>query len=201
MTTRIFQGKLVEETDIGIVLRPGEISVDTYTGLLYIHDGHTPGGKPILQGAVGPTGAQGPVGPQGPAGPQGSQGSGGSGGGTGTNYGYLTSSTEIVIATDYLGQQSGLLGHLLQIPNNTLNQEIQSGWQVIFADGQTTATVNSSFINGDHITLNLNVPGGSIFVQPAYPITVIGTTTLGATATNVVIPGFGLVLNLSLIHI
>ena len=194
MTTRIFQGKLVEETDIGIVLRPGEISVDTNTGLLYIHDGTTPGGKPILQGAVGPTGPQGPVGPQGPAGQQGSQGQGGSGG-TGTNYGIVTSSTEIVITTDYLGQQSGLLGHILNIPLNTLNQEIQSGWTVLFADGQTTATVGSAYTNGDHITLNLNVPGGSIFVQPAYPITVIGTTTLGATATNVVIPGFGLVLN------
>jgi hypothetical protein len=209
--TRVFQGKLIDTTDINIVLRPGELSTDLTTLTLYVHDGVTPGGNPLSHGAQGPTGLsayqvavnngfQGTeqqwlvslVGPQGPAG---QQGSGGSGGGTGTNYGIVTSSTEIVIATDYLGQQSGLLGHILDIPLNTLNQQIDSGWHVIFADGQTTATVGSAYTNGDHITLNLTVPGGTLFVQPAYPITVIGTTTLGATATNVVIPGYGLVLN------
>ena len=208
--TRVFQGKLIDTTDINIVLRPGELSTDLTTLTLYVHDGVTPGGNPLSHGAQGPTGLsayqvavnngfQGTeqqwldslVGPRGPAGAGGAPGSGG----TGTNFGFLTSSTEIVIATDYLGQQSGLLGHILNIPLNTLNQQIDSGWQVIFADGQTTATVGSAYTNGDHITLNLTVPGGTLFVQPAYPITVIGTTTLGATATNVVIPGYGLVLN------
>jgi len=208
--TRIFQGKLIDTTDINIVLRPGELSTDLTTYTLFVHDGVTPGGLPLSHGAQGPTGLSAYqlavnngfhgteaqwlaslVGPQGPAGAGGAPGSGG----TGTNFGFLTSSTEIVIATDYLGQQSGLLGHILNIPLNTLNQQIQSGWQVIFADGQTTATVGSAYTNGDHITLNLTVPGGTLFVQPAYPITVIGTTTLGATATNVVIPGYGLVLN------
>ena len=209
--TRVFQGKLIDTTDINIVLRPGELSTDLTTLTLYVHDGVTPGGLPLSHGAQGPTGlsayqvavnngfygteAQWLASLVGPQGPAGQQGSGGSGGGTGTNYGIVTSSTEIVIATDYLGQQSGLLGHILDIPLNTLNQQITSGWRVIFADGQTTATVASAYTNGDHITLNLTVPGGSLFVQPAYPITVIGTTTLGATATNVVIPGYGLVLN------
>jgi hypothetical protein len=208
--TRIFQGKLIDTTDINIVLRPGELSTDLTTYTLFVHDGVTPGGLPLSHGAQGPTGLSayqlavnnGFSGTEqqwlaslvGPKGADGAQGAGGSGG-TGTNFGFLTSSTEIVIATDYLGQQSGLLGHILDIPLNTLNQQIQSGWQVIFADGQTTATVGSAYTNGDHITLNLTVPGGTLFVQPAYPITVIGTTTLGATATNVVIPGYGLVLN------
>ena len=122
--TRVFQGKLIDTTDINIVLRPGELSTDLTTLTLYVHDGVTPGGNPLAHGAQGPQGLsayqvavnngfQGTeqqwlaslVGPQGPAGAGGAPGSGG----TGTNFGFLTSSTEIVITTDYLGQQYNVL--------------------------------------------------------------------------------------------
>ena len=52
--TRIFNGKRVDAANIQIILHPGEMSVDIDQGLLYVHDGVTPGGH-----AIGGTGQQG----------------------------------------------------------------------------------------------------------------------------------------------
>lgn len=59
-SSRIFNGKLVQSSDINLILQPGEMSVDINAGALYIHDGVTPGGK-----LIGGTGQQGGSGAQG----------------------------------------------------------------------------------------------------------------------------------------
>jgi hypothetical protein len=55
-STRIFVGKRVDESNQFITLRDGEISVDLVTNRVYVHDGRTPGGVLLAQGAQGTPG-------------------------------------------------------------------------------------------------------------------------------------------------
>jgi hypothetical protein len=54
--SRIFNGKRVDERNEFITLREGELSVDLCNLSIYVHDGHTPGGRQVGTGAAGQNG-------------------------------------------------------------------------------------------------------------------------------------------------
>jgi len=55
-SSRIFNGKRVDERNEFITLREGELSVDLCNLSIYVHDGHTPGGRQVGTGAAGQNG-------------------------------------------------------------------------------------------------------------------------------------------------
>ena len=55
-SSRIFNGKRVDERNEFLTLREGELSVDLCDLNIYVHDGHTPGGRKVGTGASGQNG-------------------------------------------------------------------------------------------------------------------------------------------------
>jgi len=55
-SSRIFNGKRVDERNEFITLREGELSVDLCNLSIYVHDGYTPGGRQVGTGAAGQNG-------------------------------------------------------------------------------------------------------------------------------------------------
>jgi hypothetical protein len=55
-SSRIFNGKRVDERNEFITLREGELSVDLCNLSIYVHDGYTPGGRQVGTGAAGSNG-------------------------------------------------------------------------------------------------------------------------------------------------